>query len=284
MSVVLISTLLILLSAFETLFCWGNKLPISIFLVNVPMHIKNSWKIIFMVIIRCLYILVWNNYWIRHMLYFCILHCETGVRLLFYKIFKCLIVEIKRLWKLPSMLCVSLTNIILSQSVFLPFGVWPVKLSKSVFNSWHQAFLLFLTIISASSSTHTITHKYRLYDTGSIKCVKFMAKQINEIRSVNVYCSRSCHISACRETDRLAGKGWDEEAHRNTITFPCSGPDKNGAYYQFLFKRKCSGDVFSLEGKWRPDSERSWWPIVSPVISKTNTAAEEQTHDWKQHG
>ncbi len=61
-------------------------------------------------------------------------------------------------------------------------------------------------------------------------------------------------------------------SRRNTITFPCSGRDKNGAYYQFLFDRKCSGDVFSLEGKWRPDSERSRWPIVSPVISsKTNT-------------
>ncbi len=69
-------------------------------------------------------------------------------------------------------------------------------------------------------------------------------------------------------------------SRRNTITFPCSGRDKNGAYYQFLFDRKCSGDVFSLEGKWRPDSERSRWPIVSPVISsKTNTTAEEQTPD-----
>ncbi len=98
-----------------------------------------------------------------------------------------------------------------------------------------------------------------------------------------VYCSRSRHNSACgkiinREANRLAGEGWDDETHRNTITFPCSGRDKNGAYYQFLFDRKCSGDVFSLEGKWRPDSERSRWPIVSPVISsKTNTTAEEQT-------
>lgn len=142
----------------------------------------------------------------------------------------------------------------------------------------------FLTIISASSSKHTQLHtpmqtaRHRRYKMCEINGKADKWNVVGE-RLLFTVTSRFC-----MQRHRLAGKGWDEEAHRNTITFPCSGRDKNGAYYQFLFDRKCSGDVFSLEGKWRPDSERSWWPIVSPVISKTNTAAEEQTHDWKQHG
>lgn len=159
---VLISTLLILLSAFETLL-----LLYTIFLINVPLHIKTRGRLFVWLLDVCIF---WSGITTESTICCTFVFCTVKQEGDFFQIF-CLIVEIKRLWKcldFPSVfvLCVSLTNIILSQTVFFPFGVLPVKVSKSLFKTWHTAFLLlFMTIISASSSKHThlCTHTHKIY-------------------------------------------------------------------------------------------------------------------------